>query len=291
MAINIIVTSKPVDGLFYYSYEYCNYLNEQGIDSRVVVVTHKNFSKEQYIEVIEAKYEKCRYIYFDQFLFEPDDITLVMGRSMITLSYKDFNSYDFLQQRLLKDAFGNKVISVYSENHPKEYPLALAFYNPKHIIDLCDREVYPNGIGHNFEKRIYFRIYRHLRTKKSQKRIFKYLFLGTNEQYYKTVEKYIDKFPDHGILTYDEKYVNIDNNNIFVPVTNLMSMFQTYVYTKSTFDPAPRIIQECKYFNKDMIYMRDKNIIDGGSVYWKRDCLEPDITPILDACNLLKEGN
>ena len=66
-------------------------------------------------------------------------------------------------------------------------------------------------------------------------------------------------------------------------------MFRTYVYTKETFDPAPRIIQECKYFGKNIIYFRDKNIIDGGSIYWKRKIKSPDILPILDGYkNLIK---
>ena len=29
--LNIVCTSKPCDGLFYYSYEYCSHLNEKGI--------------------------------------------------------------------------------------------------------------------------------------------------------------------------------------------------------------------------------------------------------------------
>ena len=69
---------------------------------------------------------------------------------------------------------------------------------------------------------------------------------------------------------YKNNYLDINNNNIMVPVPNLLGIFETYVYTKDTFDPAPRIIQECKYFNKDIIYLRDKNIQDGGSVYYKR---------------------
>jgi len=116
------------------------------------------------------------------------------------------------------------------------------------------------------------------------------LFLGTNDKYYASVEKVIDQFPDHGILTYDANYINDKNNNIFVPVQNLMSMFQTYVYTKETFDPAPRIFQECKYYGKDVIYLRDKTIIDGGSVYWKRDIKDPDVTAIINAMEELNEN-
>jgi len=281
--INIVVTSKPVDGLFYYSYEYCSYLNSIGIKSQVIVVCHRKFSKEDYIQSISRKYIHCENIVFDNFLPNDKDITLVMGRSMITLSWQDFKDYHKEQQKTLINLFKNNIISVYSENHPFKYPLAIDFYNPKKIIDLCDTEVYPNGVGTHFEKTINFSIYKPCINDIQ----FKYLFLGTNDKYYATVEEVIDQFPDHGILTYDADYVNMNYNNVFVPVNNIMGMFETYVYTKNTFDPAPRIFQECRYYNKDVIYLRDKNIVDGGSVYWKRNLKEPDVEPILKAVERL----
>ena len=282
--INILVSSKPVDGLFYYSYEYCTLLNDMGVDAQVVVITHRNFSQQDYECVITNKYIHFKNVVFDIVEPEDNDITLIMGRSMMTLSWKDFKNYDVEQKQTLRKLFGNKVVSVYSENHPAEYPKAVEFYAPKQIIDLCDTEVYPNGVGAHFEKTINFNIYKpHVDDIK-----FKHLFLGTNDKYYATVEEVIDQFPDHGILTYDANYVNIKHNNIFVPVDNVMSMFETYVYTKATFDPAPRIFQECKYYGKDVIYLRDKTIVDGGSVYWKRDIKEPDVTPILNALEEFK---
>lgn len=203
----------------------------------------------------------------------------ILQLAMMTLSWQNFDDYTTEQQQILKNVFGGKVISVYSENHPEGYPKALEFYKPKNIIDLCDTEVYPDGTGKHFQKTINFSIYKpYVEDIK-----FKYLFLGTNDKYYATVEQVLDNFPDHGVLTYDEKYVNIKNNNVFVPVENLMGMFETYVYTKETFDPAPRIFQECKYYKKDVIYLRDKDMKDGGSVYWKRDNNVPDINPILEA--------
>ena len=277
--INIVVTSKPVDGLLYYSYEYCSYLNDVGIPARVIIISHRNFAVMDYVKTISQKYIHCKNIVFNDITPNNDDITLVMGRSMITLSWQSFKDYTLEQQTTLRKLFGGKVISVYSENHPIEYPKAIEFYNPKKIIDLCDTEVYPNGVGEHFEKIINFNIYKPFKNQPK----FKYLFLGTNEKYYSTVEKFIDQFPDHGVLTYDADYVNIKNNNIFVPVENLLGMFETYVYTKETFDPAPRIFQECKYYGKDVIYLRDKTIVDGGSVYWKRDIKEPDVTAITNA--------
>jgi hypothetical protein len=206
-----------------------------------------------------------------------------MGRSMMTLSWQNFYSYRSEQQLSLHKLFAGDVISVYSENHPAKYPLALEFYNPRQTIDLCDTEVYPNGMGEHFEKTINFSIYKPYEEDVK----FKHLFLGTNDKYYASAEKVIDRFLDHGILTYDAKYVNINYNNIFVPVNNLMGMFETYVYTKETFDPAPRILQECKYYGKNVIYLRDKTIVDGGSVYWKRDIKDPDITAIVTALEKL----
>jgi hypothetical protein len=282
--INIVVTSKPVDGLFYYSYEYCSYLNEAGIDSQVVVVCHRNFSKDDYINAISSKYIHCKNIIFDILTPSNNDITLIMGRSMITLSWIDFTSYHSIQQNTLRKLFSKKIISVYSENHPDKYPLAIEFYLPEKIIDLCDTEVYPNGVGEHFEKTINFNIFKTY-TDNVQ---FEYLFLGTNEKYYATVKKIIDKYHNHGILSYNANYIDKKLNNIFVPVKNLMSLFNTYVYTKNTFDPAPRLIQECKYYNKNMIYLRDNSIIDGGSVYWRRNIKNPDINPILNALERLK---
>ena len=85
---------------------------------------------------------------------------------------------------------------------------------------------------------------------------FDHLFLGTNREYYKTVQKVIDKYPDHGILTYPQKYLDLENNNLRCPVDNLLGKFKTYVYTKNTFDPAPRLFQEARWLGKEIIYLR-----------------------------------
>ena len=277
--INIVVTSKPVDGLLYYSYEYCDLLNKAGYPAQIVIVRHRNFSQEQYIEAIKTKYIHCKYVFVDSYEDHIDEVTLILGRSMMTLSWQSFNDYNDIQQKTLKQLFGGKVISVYSENHPTLYPKAIEFYKPQQVVDLCDTEVYPNGVGSHFEKRINFDIYKpHVDDIQ-----FKYLFFGTNDKYYAAAENSLANFNDYGILTYDANYVNINYNNVFVPVKNVLGIFDTYVYTKETFDPAPRIIQECKYYGKEIIYYRDKNIVDGGSVYYKRQIEKPDIYPIVEA--------
>ena len=275
--INLICTSKPCDGLFYYSYEYCSYLKSLGIAAKVVVICNRKFLPLDYITAIKNKYIHCEDIEFDNAVLGEQDFSLIMGRSQMSLAYIDFDNYTETQQSSLKRLFSHKLISVYSENHPTIYPKAVSFFAPDRIFDLCDHEVYPNGVGEHFEKTINFDIHKPV-TNNIQ---FEHLFLGTNDKYYATIQDIIDQYPNHGILTYNEIYIDSKNNNVFAPVDDLLGMFETYVYTKNTFDPAPRIFQECRYFGKNVIYQRDKSLVDGGSVYWNRSIKEPDVSPIL----------
>ena len=66
-------------------------------------------------------------------------------------------------------------------------------------------------------------------------------------------------------------------NNLFVPISNILGKFETYVYTKPNFDPAPRLFVEFKWLGKNVDYVRDKNIKDGGIVYWNRPVPTKDI--------------
>ena len=46
--INIICTSKPGDGLLMYSYEHQRCLNLLGIATNLVIITHPNFTQQDY---------------------------------------------------------------------------------------------------------------------------------------------------------------------------------------------------------------------------------------------------
>lgn len=272
--INVICTSKPSDGLLHYSYEHACALN-----GRLVIVCSPGFTPQDYIDTIHHSYIHCNNVVFDDFEPEWDDVTLIMGRSMMTLPYLNWDEYSHVQKFTLHYVFEGKVIAVYSENHPKDYPRALKFFRPQTVYDLCDKEVYPNGEGDHFEKTIHFEYY-----KPPVKDIqFKHLFMGTNRQYYEAVKKVIHLYPDHGIITYEgEPYLDPNLNNIYAPVENLLGKFEVYVYTKDTFDPAPRIIQECKYFGMPYVYQRKLDYPDGGSVYHNRDIVPPDLRVIYE---------
>jgi len=265
--INIVCTSKPGDGLLCYSYEHCCYLNSIGIASQVVIITHRKFKEQDYLDMLEEKYVYVgNDIIFDHYTPMPNDITLIMGRSMMTLPFKDKHDYSYNQLLTMHLLFSKKLIAVYSENQHDLWQPALEYFKNTQVLNLCDYEVYPDGEGQYFEKMINFSIYKPVVDNIQ----FDYLFLGTNDVYYSEISKHIDKYKSHGVLTYNEKYIIMDYNNIFAPVKNLLGLFKTYVYTKTYFDPAPRLIQECKWLGKEVIYLRDKNIKDGGPVYFNR---------------------
>jgi len=265
--INIVCTSKPGDGLLCYSYEHCCYLNSIGIASQVIIITHRKFKEQDYLDMLKEKYVYVgNNIIFDNHTPMPNDITLIMGRSMMTLPFKDKHDYSYNQLLTMHLLFGGNLISVYSENQHDLWQPALKYFKNKRVYNLCDYDVYPNGEGEQYEKMINFEIYKPVVNDIQ----FDYLFLGTNDVYYNEILKHIDKYKSHGVLTYNEKYIIMDYNNIFAPVKNLLGLFKTYVYTKTYFDPAPRLMQECKWLGKEVIYLRDKNIKDGGPVYMKR---------------------
>ena len=265
--INIVCTSKPGDGLLCYSYEHCCYLNSIGIKSQVIIITHRKFKEQDYLDMLEEKYVYVgNDVIFDHYTPMPNDITLIMGRSMMTLPFKDKHDYSYNQLLTMHLLFSKKLIAVYSENQHDLWQPALEYFKNTKVINLCDYEVYPDGEGQYFEKMINFSIYKPVVDDIQ----FDYLFLGTNDVYYSEISKHIDKYKSHGVLTYNEKYIIMDYNNIFAPVKNLLGLFKTYVYTKTYFDPAPRLIQECKWLGKEVIYLRDKNIKDGGPVYFNR---------------------
>ena len=264
--VNIVCTSKPGDGLLHYSYEHCCFLNDLGVKAKLIIIRDHRFSQQSYINALNECYVKYENVVFDLYTPTSNDITLIMGRSQITLAYLNKHTYNNDQLLTLHLLFSGNLISVYSENHVREYPIALQYFKPKKVYDLCDHDVYVNGVGEQFEKIINFSIYKPVKEDIQ----FKYLFLGTNEIYYREVEKHIHNYPDHGIITYNDKFINPKLNNLIVPITNILGKFETYVYTKPNFDPAPRLFMEFRWLKKEVIYLRDKYKQDGGTVYWNR---------------------
>lgn len=273
MKINLLCTAKPCDGLFYYSYEYTQYLNMSGIKTDMIVITHPSFNPQDYINSINQKYTLFKNVIFND--FEDVRTTFIMGRSMLTLPYIDRKSYSQDQLMILHLLFRNKMISVYSENHKIEYHDALKYFQANNVIDLCDHDVYTNGVGKHFEKKIFFDIHKPI----VENHQFEYLFIGTNKTYYNAAKNLVNKYKSHGIIIYDKYEYDSSLNNLVAPIENLLGTFKKYVYTKNTVDPAPRLIQECKYYNKEIIYEASNT---GAKTYKNRFIENPNIESIIN---------
>ena len=124
----MVVTSKPVDGLLHYSYEYCCLLNDNGVESNLIIITRGNYKSQQYIDCLEKKYRYVKNVKINDYFAEEADVSLILGRSMITIPYREYNSYTDDQKFALHDLFGGKLISVYAENDPEAFDPAIEFF-------------------------------------------------------------------------------------------------------------------------------------------------------------------
>ena len=115
--VNIVCTTKPGDGLLHYSYEHCCFLNDLGVNAKLVIVRDHRFSEQSYINALNKSYVKFENVVFDFYTPTSNDITLIMGRSQLTLAYLNKHTYNNDQLLTLHLLFSGNLISVYSENH------------------------------------------------------------------------------------------------------------------------------------------------------------------------------
>ena len=85
--VNIVCTSKPGDGLLHYSFEHCCFLNSLGVNAKLIIIRHHKFSQLDYLNALNECYKKVENVIFDYYNPTSKDITLIMGRSMLTLAY------------------------------------------------------------------------------------------------------------------------------------------------------------------------------------------------------------
>jgi len=260
--INLIYTSRPHDGLFYYSYEYGVYLSQLGYDVRLVIYPNFGHSRSEYLDAIQYKYKIIKAPVFgdritDDFI-KDTRVNILMGRSLLLFAKNVEQQYPNIKKLL-----SNNMILVYNNNHDTNTQQKMVeHFSPKTLINLCDHDVYIEKIGKHFQKSIYPDIY----SEHYDHPQFEYIMNGSNERYYKKARNVLHKYPDARILTYKKHF----DNDLQMPVKNLFGLFCTYVYTKDYFDPAPRMLQESSYFKKNIIFDRNSSIRDGGYVYYNR---------------------
>lgn len=132
----------------------------------------------------------------------------------------------------------------------------------KNFNVLEDTRVYSNvGLSKNsihYIKKIYFKRYKDII--KSDNKILVYI----NSNLRKIPENILKEKEKYLIITGDSQ---IDKSYLKAPVPKLFEKFNTFLYTETTkqFDCSPRLIAECQFYNKKVIF--NFNTLD----YFKKD--------------------
>lgn len=271
--INIVFASDYFDGLFFYSYEHFRFLEDNGFDVKFHIFLRPVHTKNDFLNMLLGKYSD---VSLDNIHFYDNNssintfhgINFMLGESHLYHTYNRCqNASNSMHLKInLKMLMHLPIVIIHNENRPEIYPVAIKYFDPDQVFYLNDYDIYPNGYGQQYMKRINFDIY----LPQKDEIEFTHLFNGSNDQYYESALKVIDEYPDSRVLVshiHDDKY---RDKQILIPVEKLMNKFEKFVYTKDFFDPAPRIIQECFHYGKEVIYRRNLDIADGGSVYYQR---------------------
>ena len=115
----------------------------------------------------------------------------------------------------------------------------------------------------------------------------------TEDEAFKVQKKYYRKYGTtlFGLMKNDKvnaddflNYVHNINLKNLVKSNELINLLESlpgkkYIYTKGTVDPAPRLIQECKYHNKEIIYEASNT---GAEAYKNRPIEKPNVESIIN---------
>lgn len=60
-------------------------LNSLGVETQLIIIPNSKHTKEEYIKSITDQYKTYQNVIFDDYTPSKNEITLVLGRSMVTL--------------------------------------------------------------------------------------------------------------------------------------------------------------------------------------------------------------
>jgi hypothetical protein len=199
-----------------------------------------------------------------------DKPKLLKGSNILFVDGGIINNSDktLLFDRILYFACGNKEIA----NNTKE-----------NVYVLQDDRVYDpvlvNGI--NYKKKILFDKFKRLR-RPNLRNVLMYGTKNCKDISLDLYKKYSKKFPNSTILAVtneENKQDDFDNVTFLVPpVEDLFNKFQLYVYTPVArkWDCSPRILAECKYYNKDVVYHDIDYWDEDKGLYWRKWDIDND---------------
>jgi len=273
------------NGCFYDTFEYFCLFKSLGYDCCFFMIVTPETEKDMMMS-LEDRYDfddsfKEHIYHFDFF-----EATNVYNKKIFPLRCKTFfipgvSALDCMISSNLLMAYKTMYVMY---DRPYEY-LSDEFHRKKgfykNINILYDSRIIDklNGFRNiHYVKKINFSIFK--RIEKSDDKTCLSLYCDHKCYNVDFILKIIEEFKDQEFFIYtksfgkfDIKYYSLIKNKRVTleqaPISNFMEKFNRFLYLPSVrgFDPSPRLLAECKYYNKDIIIYgeeRIKTIKDGG---------------------------
>lgn len=283
-------------GSFYDSFEYFYLFSQKGYDTCFIImspvlsdIVYSAISDRYNIDIESLKkdiyiYDKNEYMRYSKIIKIISNIIFAPSMSSIAQMYY----YEYLIPK-------RKVITIW-ELPPTHKFISTFKKKRENILMLYDPRVfkiYRDYPHEKYRRTLYFDIMKPLDKTKAIKNSC-LLNMVTDHKTYPVDELKIImdeyNFDNYIIATKEklyDKYKTLENDKVKVlktPITDYMYQFDSLLYLPSlrgTFadfgdknmDPSPRLLPECKWFNKKVIFHRFGKLKDGG--YWRWiDCME-----------------
>lgn len=282
-------------GSFYDSFEYFYLFKQKGYDVCFVVMAP--VTPDVVYFAISDKYDvDVESLKNDMYIFDKNEYMRSIRKIVKIFSNIIFApSMSSAAQMFYYDIFipKKKVVTIWEL--PPEHKFIKAFEKKQdNILMLYDDRVfntYKDYPHKKYRRSLYFDIMKPLMKKNVRNSCM--LNMVTDHKCY-PVDDLRDfmieyKFDHYTITTKDrwyDKYVVLESNNVDVlktPIEDYMYKFDTLLYLPSVrgmwadygdkdMDPSPRLLPECIWFDKKVIYHNHGSLKDGG--YWRwEDCL------------------
>jgi hypothetical protein len=226
-----------INGNIFYAYEYHKYLN---IPLIINISSPFNLSANKIINLWKDKYSK---IDLNEIFFMKNK--KIISKNILILDYSSFKDLD-------KIFFAKKVFYNYGDDERS----LLEPLNNRKIITFGDKEINCK-VQYHFPLKINFSLF---------KPLFKPLF------------KKIKGFQKR---TFIEDKMDDDQSRIFQRKRNIKNFHESFnklIYKKKgCWERANRLIPECKFYNKEIIYENYDNFIDSSNLRFQKNWQDYDL--------------
>jgi hypothetical protein len=270
-----------VNGGFFDNFEYYYLIKKVFSDCNVIFRLLTSHSKEDVVNILEDKYENIETQVFDDIIIGPYYINSLI-KSPIFIPDILFCATNSAIYWILQN--GNLLLTKFYigladyEIHPRQNKVY------KNSLTLADERIfeYKKIQWKPYRKKILFDKYK----KKEYASKYDYILnVSLIERRYSKefLLDLIKRFPGSFALYTGEKnrdyYSWVEKENVATlivpPVEDFMGLFKTFIYLPYTsgFDATPRLIPECKFYGKDVIFLDEFSEKRSGGYYRYQDTI------------------